>query len=146
MSFRTRCIPYSHMLAKTSIALAPAHIRRARLAALILGATALLTLLRALPPKLLPWLPACPIRRYLHLLCPGCGATHALLALLDGHLAAAFTANPLFVPLLPCLIAWTAVAAQRYLAGQPAPWPRLPQPLLAALLLAAGVFTVLRNL
>lgn len=48
--------------------------------------------------------PSCPFRFLTGLQCPGCGITRALHNLLHGHLATAFTLNPLFVIALPFLV------------------------------------------
>lgn len=42
----------------------------------------------------------CPVRHFFGIICPGCGMTHAVLALLRLDFPAAFGENPLFV-LLP---------------------------------------------
>lgn len=56
---------------------------------------------------LLTWignaLPACTIRRFTGLLCPGCGNTHAVLSLLQGDLLSSFRYNP--IPLTGVLVA-----------------------------------------
>lgn len=68
--------------------------------------------------------PPCPFRLLTGLLCPGCGGTRALHALLHGDVAAAFAFNPMlfvamgtaaFVTVRPSLLtktwfAWTAAA------------------------------------
>ena len=97
------------------------------------------------PPTRFAFYPQCPIHEYLGLLCPGCGATRALAALLRGHLAEALHQNALFVLLLPFAL---LAAARTYLrAARPGEfrWPRIPTPALAVTLLAAAVFTIARN-
>jgi MFS superfamily sulfate permease-like transporter len=93
--------------------------------------------LAALPPAALLYAfpsapyPPCPIHAFTGLLCPGCGATHALAALVHGHLQQAFHANPLFVLLLPLFF---------FLPR------RLPAPALYLLLAATLAFTIGRNI
>ena len=120
--------------------------RNARRAAVALLAATALIALRSLSPSQLRWLPACPVRQHFHLLCPGCGATHALLALLHGRLAEAWSDNPAFILLLLYPTACAAIAALRYQRGARRPWPETPRALPAAALAAALVFGILRNL
>lgn len=47
------------------------------------------SLLLLFPPQRYTFYPQCPIYRYLHLKCPGCGTTRALAALLHGDIAPA---------------------------------------------------------
>ncbi len=65
--------------------------RRSRLAAILRTAAPVAALLVAValllrfPPAQYAFYPQCPIHHSLGLLCPGCGATRALAALLHGH-------------------------------------------------------------
>jgi hypothetical protein len=46
----------------------------------------------------LDWLsPVCPLRAYTGLLCPGCGMTHALRALIAGNFIESFRWNPFLI-------------------------------------------------
>jgi len=45
--------------------------------------------------------PACPVYAMFHVLCPGCGGTRALMALLRGNLGAAWRLNALVVCEIP---------------------------------------------
>ncbi|MDP9039370.1 MAG: DUF2752 domain-containing protein [Acidobacteriota bacterium] len=98
------------------------------------------------PPGSSLWYPVCPFAQYLHLLCPGCGATRALSALLRGHLREAWAWNPLFVVVSPLLFAnalrWWLRAFNRTESG----WLAAPHEVRVALLGVAAVFTVVRNL
>ena len=98
------------------------------------------------PPARYRFYPACPIHEYLGLLCPGCGATRALAALLHGDLAEAIHLNALFVLLLPFAL-WIALRAYlRAIRPGEFRWPHVPNPLLATMLLSATAFTIARNL
>ena len=91
-------------------------------------------------------LPPCPIHRYLHLLCPGCGGTRACLALLHGDLARAWHLNALLVLLLPLLALYMAAALRRLWRGCSQAFPAMPPATIHALLSAAAIFTLARNL
>ena len=118
--------------------------RNANLAAI--GATIAAIMLFRFPPQQHGFYPACPIYRYLHLYCPGCGSTRALSALLHGRLMEAMQYNPLFVALLPLLVAFAAVTYWTAIARNETRWPRIPTPMLSALLAIIAVFTIVRNL
>ncbi len=111
------------------------------------GGTAGALLLGALyrfPPDRFPVYPACPFHQATGLLCPGCGATRALAALLHGRLEQAWHLNALFVLLLPFALGYAAVALRRELGGNT--WPVVRPTVIYGLLGAALAFTVLRNL
>lgn len=102
--------------------------------------------LLAFPPDRYAFYPPCPIYQAFGILCPGCGATRALAALLRGHLAQALHYNALAVLLLPFalgLLARTHLRALHPEPPQPANFPGWLVPSLAA---AALIFSVLRNL
>ena len=96
--------------------------------------------LRLLPARALALLPPCPIHHLTGLLCPGCGGTRALLALLHGDLPAAWHHNPLLLALAPLLLVVTLHTLRHGSV------PRIPVPLTSALLLLALTFTIARNL
>ena len=123
------------------------------LAAAFLLALAAAVLLLRFPPDQYSFYPQCPIHTYLHLLCPGCGTTRALAALLHGRLREAFHLNALLLAaILPAAAVYT-VAAIAALVRQPRGgefhWPRLPGPqfpwIYTGLTLAVA-FAILRNL
>jgi hypothetical protein len=87
-----------------------------------------------------------PIQEYLHLQCPGCGATRALAALLRGHLAEAFRFNALVTGLLPFATAHGLYSYRRFLQGKPLRWPQPPPAAIYAAFAVTIVFTVTRNL
>ena len=125
-----------------------AQLRRRRrlantlLAAALLGCAALLFC----PPARASFYPACPFHQYLGILCPGCGATRALAALLRGRVMEALRLNPLFVLLLPIALAGAIESYRRALRPERFRWPRPPAAALYATLAAAAIFTVARNL
>lgn len=110
-----------------------------------LGALAVaLLLLRFDPNAAGSVLPPCPFLALTGWLCPGCGSTRALHALLHGDVAQAMSMNPLLVVAMP-LLAWMSLSA----AGLPVPWRRVVMPWAANpklwLVVLLG-FAVLRNL
>ena len=112
------------------------------LAAVLLGCALLLLC----PPAWTRFYPACPIHLYFGFLCPGCGATRALAALLRGRVMEAMRLNALFVLLLPIALAGAIESYRRALRPERFRWPQPPAAALYATLAAAAVFTVARNL
>jgi hypothetical protein len=98
------------------------------------------------PPEQYHFYPQCPIFRYLHVYCPGCGATRALAALLHLRMAEALHYNALVVLLVPVLLAYFAAAYWKARRDEIFIWPSVPASGLAALLVASAAFGVLRNL
>ena len=97
------------------------------------------------PPGANHFYPLCPVFHYLHVLCPGCGATRAIAALLHGRLADALHYNPLAVIVVP-LLGW--FFAKKYLAilqGEELCWPAVPLPVMKKLILVTFLFGVFRN-
>src|SRR5260370_40524164 len=97
------------------------------------------------PPERYDFYPQCPIYRYLHVYCPGCGATRALAALLHLRIAEALHYNALVVLLVPVLLAYFAVACWKARRDEVFTWPRVPAMGLTALLVMSAAFGVLRN-
>lgn len=118
--------------------------RRSRAHAL-LGTSLALIMAIALYPRLGALVPACPIHEYFGLLCPGCGGTRAVVALLHGHLSEAVGLNALFVVLLPFGIWFGAESYRRAVRCREFDWPHVPVPLMYGMALAAVVFAVMRN-
>lgn len=77
---------------------------------LLVLVAAAMYLLRTFDPVQAHWYPKCLLNHWTGLHCPGCGATRALHALLNGRFAAAVHYNPLLVAGLPiiCLLVWGA--------------------------------------
>jgi hypothetical protein len=98
------------------------------------------------PPAQFSFYPACPIHEFLHIDCPGCGATRALAALLRGHLREAMRLNALFVVLLPFGLGVAFECYRRAVRPGEFRWPVLPARALYATMAVAAMFTVVRNL
>ncbi len=114
--------------------------------ALAMSALLLLAVLFVYPPTSARFYPTCPIREFLGIDCPGCGATRALAALLHGHLAEALRLNALFVLLLPVALAPAATTYRQAIRPGAFRWPSLPAPAIYATLAAAAIFTIARNI
>jgi hypothetical protein len=112
---------------------------------LAVAALAAAVLLR-FPPDQYSFYPRCPIYNYLHLQCPGCGATRALTALLHGHIAEALRLNALFTVLMPFAVIYAAVCYRRFLRCEPLELPRLRNAAVYTALGAAVLFAIARNL
>jgi hypothetical protein len=97
------------------------------------------------PPERYNFYPQCPVFRYLHVYCPGCGATRALAALLHARIAEALHYNALVVLLAPVLLAYFAIAYWKARRDEVFIWPRVPAMGLTALLVMSAAFGVLRN-
>jgi len=74
--------------------------------------------------------PICPTRNWLHVPCPGCGATRALLLALKGDLHGSLHMHPLAIPAALLLVPTLLVIARDMMpettagAEQPKPLPR----------------------
>ncbi len=112
----------------------------------LIAATALSALLIRFPPDQYAFYPRCPIATYLHLQCPGCGATRALSALLHGHLTQALQLNALTTLLLPIAVLYAAHHLWRQRHRKTLTWPQPPAYATYTLLATAAVFTIARNL
>jgi hypothetical protein len=121
--------------------------RRRRVAHLLLGQAVLVcAALIVYPPSRYGFYPACPIREFLHIECPGCGATRALAALLHGQVREALRLNALFVALLPGALAAGIESYRRAIGRGEFRWPEVPAGAVYGVLVAGAVFTVVRNL
>ena len=97
------------------------------------------------PPEGNTFYPECPIFRWTHWRCPGCGATRALAALLHGRVAEALRYNPLFAIVAPLLLAYFAMTSYGVLRHGRLRWPYIAPALLQCLLASAALFTLARN-
>jgi hypothetical protein len=113
--------------------------------ALAASALLLCAVLFVYPPTQASFYPACPVREFLGIDCPGCGAARALAALLRGHFLEALRLNALIVLLLPIAIAGAAVTYRRAIRPAAFRWPSLPAPAIYATLAATAIFTITRN-
>ncbi len=96
-------------------------MRRVLPLAVLLLAAAFVLASRPLWPAAAQVLPACPFRTLLHLPCPSCGSTRALLALGQGQLGVALAANPLFVLVLGLMAAAACLWLGALALGRPLP-------------------------
>lgn len=110
------------------------------------AAAALAFVLKRFPPEQYGFYPRCPFHAAFGLLCPGCGGTRAIAALLRGDLRQALALNPLVTLLAPAGCAWAAAAWLRFAARRPLPALQPPPAALYAAAAVALVFTVARNL
>jgi hypothetical protein len=111
--------------------------------ALLLSITAILL---RFPPELYSFYPQCPLHHYFGILCPGCGATRALAALLHGNLNEALRLNTLTTLLLPIAIGYALACYARLIIHKPQRWPQPPPSAIYGTLAAATIFAVARNL
>jgi hypothetical protein len=102
---------------------------------LLVGAAMLLLF----PPERYGFYPRCPFFEATGLLCPGCGGTRALAALLRGDFVSAWKLDALIVSLLPFAAAWGVLRLWRAEV-------RVPRRVWVALGLVVGAFGVWRNL
>ncbi len=98
------------------------------------------------PPAQYNFYPACPIHEYLHLQCPGCGATRAIAALLRGHLGEAMHFNALITLMLPFAAVYGVLCYGRFVQRKAIHWPQPPRAVLYAAFSVAAIFTAIRNL
>jgi hypothetical protein len=109
----------------------------------VLGAIALL--LVCFPPTRYGFYPPCPVRAWFGVLCPGCGATHAVSAMLRGEWMEAARANLLTVALSPLAGAFALYEAVSALVWNRWRAVTVPPLAIAALGVVAALFAVSRN-
>ena len=104
-------------------------------------------LLWRFPPSQYAFYPQCPIYAAFSILCPGCGATRALAALLRGNLAEALRWNALVVYTLPASALYATCRWARSTPEMPSRQGRSVSPgLLGVAFGVVLVFTILRNI
>lgn len=86
----------------------------------------------------------CPFRMITGWLCPGCGITHMLIALIHLDFHTAYLENPILLLTLPFLIG--EIIYQRYLQLTKQVNPQWNQVLLWLYVIALIIFGILRNL
>jgi len=104
-----------------------------------------LAVLYAFPPAEYSFYPRCPIFAATHLLCPGCGGTRAMHALLHLRLAEALHYNALITVAGPILLLWLGFSYVSLLRYDRFPQVRVPAAVwtMAGLIIVA--FTIARN-
>ncbi len=114
--------------------------RAVKAGALLLALVLALALMLALRPP-------CLILKYTGFFCTGCGVQHMLLALLQGDFAGALAQNSFMLFFLPLAGVFLLAELLRYVQGKPLLCKtKAFLYVLLALLVLAGIFTVLRNL
>ncbi|MBZ5505920.1 MAG: DUF2752 domain-containing protein [Acidobacteriia bacterium] len=89
--------------------------------------------------------PRCLIYTTTHWLCPGCGSTRALHALLHFDVQSALHYNALFSVLAPFAFLWIAYCSYRVMRYDQFPRLVIPRALVACLVVTVLLFTVARN-
>jgi len=97
------------------------------------------------PPTEYSFYPRCPIYLTTHWLCPGCGITRALHALLHLDLRTALHYNALFTLLAPFFCLWLGFICYRTMRYDQFPVLAIPRSVTACLIATAILFTVARN-
>ena len=110
------------------------------------GVMLVAALLRFFPPGIYAIYPPCPVYAFFHILCPGCGITRALAALLGGRIHEAFHWNPLAIVCMPFLLLFLGKCYVRAVRAQEFIFPDVPQASLTVCLVVMAAFTIVRNL
>ncbi|HEU4635676.1 MAG TPA: DUF2752 domain-containing protein [Edaphobacter sp.] len=106
----------------------------------ILAVVVAAAVLLLFPPAQYSFYPQCPIHQYLGILCPGCGSTRALAALLHGQLREALRLNLLTTLAIPLAFLWKLVCRKPLRLIQPRRWA------VWMTFTVIAAFTVMRNL
>lgn len=110
-----------------------------RALAAVFGAAAVLVVLYILRPP-------CLVRKVFGVLCPSCGTTRMIAALLQLDFAGAWALNPFMLFFLPFALLWGVLEAVRYAKSKPPLlFKRFSIALWAAWFLSALIFGVWRN-
>lgn len=97
------------------------------------------------PPTEFSFYPRCPIYLTTHWLCPGCGSTRALHALLHLDIQSALHYNALFTLLFPVACLWLGFSCYRTMRYDQFPKLIFPRSLGICLTVTVVLFTVARN-
>lgn len=97
------------------------------------------------PPAEYGFYPRCIIHATTHWLCPGCGSTRALHALLHFDVRGALHYNALFSVLAPIVFLWMAFGCYRMMRYDQFPRLVVPRTVIACLVVSILLFTVARN-
>jgi hypothetical protein len=97
------------------------------------------------PPAEYSFYPRCPIYLATHWLCPGCGSTRALHALLHLDIQGALHYNALFTLLFPFVCLWLGFVCYRTLRYDQFPKLVFPPSLAVCLIVTVVLFTIARN-
>ena len=89
--------------------------------------------------------PRCPAYVATHWLCPGCGSTRALHALLHFDVRSALHYNALFTLLFPVACLWFGFICYRTMRYDQFPNLAIPRSMAACLIATVVLFTVARN-
>jgi hypothetical protein len=97
-------------------------------------------------PSEYSFLPPCPLAKYAHLYCPGCGSTRAIHFLLNLEIAQAWRHNPALILIgVPVLACYAASLVLRVL-GVRSPTVQVPAPVVWALAAGLVLYGIARNL
>jgi hypothetical protein len=97
------------------------------------------------PPTEYSFYPRCPIYLATHWLCPGCGSTRALHALLHLDVQSALHYNALFTLLFPVACLWFGFISYRTLRYDQSLNLAMPRSVAVCLIVTFVLFTVARN-
>jgi hypothetical protein len=121
-----------------------ANIVRAAAPLIVIASAVVLLLL--FPPTQYSFYPQCPFYRSFELLCPGCGTTRAIAALLRGHLYEAFHLNALTTLMLPVACVHAFRIYHCHLSGEAIRWHQPSRSTIYTILCITLIFTIVRNL
>ena len=119
---------------------------RLHIVASLLSPASVAAVLLRFPPSEYNFYPRCLIFTYFHLLCPGCGATRALAALLHGQFIQALHLNALTTLLLPAASLYYVHQFWQKRHDPFARWQNPPAFAVYCLLVITAAFTIARNL
>jgi hypothetical protein len=98
------------------------------------------------PPAENTFYPRCLFYAATHWLCPGCGSTRALHALLHLDVRSALHYNALFTLVAPVVFVWLGFCCYRVVRYDRLPQPTIPRELTVCMVAVVLLFTVARNI